>query len=140
MESPPARPWHSASPAVSRSPGSARQAARARRADDEPAESSTASRGAAVKISTANPNGKCQYRGEWYDCAQCAREFFEVKKKVKHSSEGSCRLARQPIIVQTMVPAHNGGQPSSSSAHASKVGAALGYCGTSSNMKSDQDR
>ena len=106
MESPPARHWHSASPAVSRSPGSARQAARARRADDEPAESSTASRGAAVNrssISTAGPNDKYQYRGKWHNYAQCARDVFEVKKKVKHSSEYSRRLARQPINSHTMV-------------------------------------
>ena len=66
MEPPPVRPWHSASPAVSRSPGSARQAARAFRADDELAESSTASHGAVVNLSstnTVNLNGKCQYLG-----------------------------------------------------------------------------
>ena len=103
---------------MSRSPGSARQAARARRADDEPAESSTASRGAAVNrssISTAGPNDKYQYRGKWHNYAQCARDVFEVKKKVKHSSEYSRRLARQPINSHTMVaPAHNDGQASSS--------------------------
>ena len=48
--------------------------------------------GAVDDGSSRNPNGEVEYRGDLCDCGMCAREAAGVKKKVKHSGIGRCRL------------------------------------------------
>ena len=48
--------------------------------------------GAVDDRSSRNPDGAIQYRGGRVDCLMCTHESFGVKKRVKHSGIGRCRL------------------------------------------------
>ena len=91
----PTRPWGSSSPEPRRSPDSARRAGR----------SAGEAEGPVDDRSSRNADGDVEYRGERFDCGMCARESCGVKKKVKHSSIGRCRLSSTSLELARLAQA-----------------------------------
>ena len=91
----PTRPWGSSSPEPRRSPDSARRAGR----------SAGEAEGPVDDRSSRNADGDVEYRGERFDCGMCARESCGVKKKVKHSSIGRCRLSNTSLELARLAQA-----------------------------------
>ena len=70
------------------------------------AASGAADADAADDRSSRNADGAIQYRGGRFDCRMCAHESFGVKKFVKHSGIGRCRLELARVARAVQIADH----------------------------------